>query len=837
MKIKPVAYFLLAIFAFGGCTFFSEKEIVDPWQLVPHDSFAVWELPTLKVVDSVFGFTWTSKAVSYLNIKERESSSINYLVALKQNGSNVSGFVVMPKAWIKWDSVAGDNKFKKRLYEGVSLWETVSAGGQLVISDIAGLGVLSTNSLMVEEAIRQYRNGSISIKDTNNYLFQSPTSKNDFGNLFLTCHGLAKILENELEINPKRHFSMLFESAIVDFSSTSSSLLFQGFASDSSHQRRSILSTLQFQKPVANDLLSFAPVDFDFIVHLGFSDAENWLAQRDLLIKEVDSVARENTKESDYKDFFTSVDNELAFVSESGREAVMIELKEISKGLRLFKNYAAKKGEVGLYESYLESDIYFVEAPGMLTELFAPFFLETPTFYYAIVNQVMVIVQEIDLVKKILDKVNQDETIGKSIEWRAFLKDSQLETNLTVLLNNKGGRLLKDSNNNGFLARMDKSAIQFSKVNKNFYVSSVISIGKPSMEKISTREILLNDKVRKVNIVKSHASDDDEIFFFLESNQIGLADLNQKILWAKQIAGILPTDVAQIDFLKNRKLQYLILTERGINLIDRLGNEVEPFPVALNIDRPLGLRVIDYDRSKNYRYLITTVDGKISLFDRTGKTLDGWESKTVGELTKELPRHIRIDGRDAFVVPGNDRVHLFNRRGEPIKGFPFKLNDKFDGSVFVKDKTLTLVSRDGHLYSLDITGRLISDEVLLKNTKEATFGLLNTSDFESCVIYKIEQGKVSLIDIQGNTLFETANPLSPDVKLTYYSFGKNRKVVSVYDEEQNLFYLLNALTGEMLLRRPVTSTCNPGLSLNRQNDNLQVVYAVENRILISSIPY
>ncbi len=834
MKASQIITFFLAVFAFVRCAQFSEKEKVDPWQLIPHDSFAVWELSTLKVVDSVFDLPMATQAAPYLSVSEK-SSAINYLVALKQSGNRVSSFIVMPNAWIKWDSVAGGQKFRKRMYEGISLWEMGSNNGQLILSEISGFGVVSDNSLFVEEAIRQFRKGAASIKTKNHSLFQTHTSRGDMGDVFVSGSGLAKVLENEFDTKITNHLLQLFNNAVADATLSDNKLLFQGFASDSSLNEYSLLSTFQFQNPVANNLLSFTPIEFDFLVHLGVSEVNEWAEQRDLFFAGLDSAKSSGNKKRDQKEFYSSVDNEIALVVDAGHEALLIELKEIAKGMRSFRTSVEKAGTNRHAELFLDSDIYYADAPGLLQQLFSPLIKEIPQFYYASVSNVLVVTPDSDFLKKLLDNISQDETVAKSIEWRLFLEDQQQETNLTVLLNNKGRKLLKDFGSNGFLPRVEKASIQFSKVNRNFYVSSAIAIARHESGKIINREIALKERVKKIDIVKSHATEKDEVLFLLESQQIGLADFTGRTLWQRELINVLPVEAQQIDFLKNKKLQYLFLTNDGLHLIDRLGNTVKPFPVAFNLSKPAGLRVIDYDRSKNYRYLVTTEDGKIVLFDKEARPLEGWHAKPVGDFVGELPRHVRIDGSDLFVVPVADRIHVFNRRGESMKGFPFKLNSRFDGSFYVKDKLIKFVSRDGHLYSLNLSGEIVSDEVLLKNSQDAKFGLLNSRDFESCVIYKLEHGKLALIDIEGNILYETANPLSQDVKMKYYSFGKNRKIVSVFDEEQHLFYLLNVLTGQMLLKRPVSSQCEPDLSFTVESDELQVVYAVENKIMISTI--
>ena len=53
------------------------------------------------------------------------------------------------------------------------------------------------------------------------------------------------------------------------------------------------------------------------------------------------------------------------------------------------------------------------------------------------------------------------------------------------------------------------------------------------------------------------------------------------ILWKRQLGGIILDNINQIDFYKNKKIQYVFNTEDSLYIIDRLGQNVEDFPPSL----------------------------------------------------------------------------------------------------------------------------------------------------------------------------------------------------------------------------------------------------------------
>jgi hypothetical protein len=63
------------------------------------------------------------------------------------------------------------------------------------------------------------------------------------------------------------------------------------------------------------------------------------------------------------------------------------------------------------------------------------------------------------------------------------------------------------------------------------------------------------------------------------------------------LEGPIMGSVQQLDFYKNGKLQYLFNTAEKIHLIDRNGNYVERYPIALRSPATSPLALFDYERT------------------------------------------------------------------------------------------------------------------------------------------------------------------------------------------------------------------------------------------------
>src|SRR5690606_25942662 len=130
---------------------------------------------------------------------------------------------------------------------------------------------------------------------------------------------------------------------------------------------------------------------------------------------------------------------------------------------------------------------------------------------------------------------------------------------------------------------------------------------------------------------------------------------------------------------------YIFSTQDAIHIIDRLGNYVPPYPLYLKGKNIQHLSVVDYDRSKRYRFLVSDYDGKLWMYDKSGANLEGWTPRDVGGALLTPPRHHRIKGRDYILAIRKDGlVHLYNRRGEMMKNFPLDLQGKPMGDYFLE---------------------------------------------------------------------------------------------------------------------------------------------------------
>ena len=118
----------------------------------------------------------------------------------------------------------------------------------------------------------------------------------------------------------------------------------------------------------------------------------------------------------------------------------------------------------------------------------------------------------------------------------------------------------------------------------------------------------------------------------------------------------------EIDLYKNRKYQTAWATNRRIHLIDVLGREVKGFPIAQQAGITAFLAA-DYDRKREYRFLVATADGKLRNYKEEGERTKGWNHTSSGSAIVHLA-HIRVGSKDYIYAGESDGdVRLLQRSG------------------------------------------------------------------------------------------------------------------------------------------------------------------------------
>ncbi len=142
--------------------------------------------------------------------------------------------------------------------------------------------------------------------------------------------------------------------------------------------------------------------------------------------------------------------------------------------------------------------------------------------------------------------------------------------------------------------------------------------------------------------VVNHQTKQNEVFVQDLRNNIYLINQVGRILWKVQLPEAITSEVFQVDYFRNGKLQLLFSTRNALYLIDRNGNFVEKYPVKLRSPATCGVSVFDYDSNRDYRLFIACEDKHVYAYTKEGNLLPGWEFDQIGKRSDPTGEHFRI---------------------------------------------------------------------------------------------------------------------------------------------------------------------------------------------------
>lgn len=164
--------------------------------------------------------------------------------------------------------------------------------------------------------------------------------------------------------------------------------------------------------------------------------------------------------------------------------------------------------------------------------------------------------------------------------------------------------------------------------------------------------------------VINHYTKKKEIVVQDRNHSLYLLDAKGEILWKRPLDGPILGEIHQVDLFRNNRLQMAFVTARKLYILDRNGQEVAPFPLTLKTDATGGLAVFDYDRSRNYRFVVPA-GGRLLNFDKEGKEVKGWKFKGTPGTIRVAPKHYLLAGKDLIpVLDDRGNLSIIDRRGE-----------------------------------------------------------------------------------------------------------------------------------------------------------------------------
>jgi hypothetical protein len=558
----------------------------------------------------------------------------------------------------------------------------------------------SFQSSLVEESLQALNDNSGAINDIQ---FNTLLSKHNFQGDLNVFYNLAStniisplIFSNQY-IPSANSMKNLGAWSALEVNFTKELILLTGYT-NFSNEKKSMLSKLSQSIPVEITLTEILPNNtayFNFVA----SDKANFFET------DIDSISY----------LLSWVDNQYAHfslesfdASFSKRAGVIVKAKDITLAKdNLFEVSKSNQST----EAFLDFEIFNFENGDLLNESFPQGLIKFEKSYFSFIENYVIFTEDVASLKAIIQKYKEGNVLSRDLTYLDFSAKSSTKSNYFVYCNPSlwSMPLLSMFRENSVSPNfINNFSLQFSNINNAFYTAAKIEYGKKIVAKSNKLWDIQLDTTAffQPQVVINHENNSKEVMTQDAMGNLYLINTSGEIVFKLALDGAIMSEIFQIDFYNNKKLQYVFNTASKIYVIDRMGESVGDYPINLPASATNGMTVVNYDKSNNYRFFVACENGNIYGYEFSGKPLPGWSPLSDVGIVKFPLQHNVLLSND-FLTFFNTEGLFFavNRKAEP-RFKPVSTNsNKFHQNFDLQNEDF-VNGASGSLYKISKTGAL-----------------------------------------------------------------------------------------------------------------------------------
>lgn len=777
------------------------------------------------------------------------------------------------------DIVKNSGVISERTYNQEKIYDVkISNGNNFSYTYSKGVFMFSYSSILVEDALRQV-NSDISFLSDGNFVKVSNTAgKNVAANVYVNFKMFPKLASAFLNQDNKAYinsFTNFANWAELDLTMKEDAFMLNGFSysNDSSNHFLNIFNSETAQ---SFDFESVLPSNTSLFCALGFDDAKNY---NEKFKSYLDKEGKLSTQKKQInkliesqninleKIFIDLIDNEaiLAYTdinsldvnqnlfalikvnSRSSSEEKMIEvLKDVAyKNNREFSSYinVCDIDEESKFPIY-ESPIQYIPS-----NLFGSIFSEVNGKYFTFIENYMIFSNSVAAISGFIHANILQKTLRSDLNYIKFKDYLSAKSNFYFYMNtSRSLKLISGFMDKEMVSDIEKYtntlqkfqaiAFQFSASKNMIYNNFVLKYNPVYKEPPRTvwECHLDTNSTFKPKLVVNHNTKEKEIFVQDLNKNIYLINENGRKLWQKKLDEEIISDVYQVDFYKNGKLQYLFNTKSRIYMLDRNGNHVERYPVNLSSNATNGISVFDYENNRDYRIFIATEDKKISLYTADGNIVTGWEFDKTESLVKNEIQHFKVEDKDFIVFADDLNIYILDRKGssriKPKEQFPRSKNNVFilENATKIEEARLVTTDTSGNIMRIKLNGEVEKMNIEYCSSSHYFDYQDVDSDGKRDYIFT-DNNKLEVYNYKKELLFKQSFEDETPLKPSYYYFASNDRKIGITSEKESKIFLFN-FDGSLYDGFPLRGKTLFSIGLfNNSNSKFNLIVGSDNNFL------
>lgn len=700
-------------------------------------------------------------------------------------------------------------------------------GFQLYAAFSNGILIFSQSSLLVENSLR-HLNSEFSLLSDQTFSKMYKTAGNSCDvNLFVNFHNLPEAIKPLFKSSANEKLQLLSKFGLwgeFDLNLNNKNININGFIYPSP-KNNNLSMLFAGMNSSSSDIIETIPSNTSLFMSFHIDNGEKLRQNfkkyltKNQLIEEYNSTLNKSLSGFSIEEYekivFDIIDEEFALVytqthvtkPQEGKYLI-IQTNSKSKSLQALAslNNSKKYEPIDRYQldDKTSYPIYKSENLNVFSYIFDQIIPQPPISYFSFIDNYLVFSNTISSLKSIIYSNELKKTLKNSKYFQQFTEDFSYRENFFLYCDiSQSGALFSNLTDFDLFnpSKEQKEALShfygigIQATNANDLLYSNISVAYLPVREKEPRTIwqsgLDSTLFTKPAIVKNHNNNEKEILTQDKSNILYLIANNGKILWRKRLNSPILSEIFQIDYYRNNKLQYLFNTKDRIYLLDRNGNNVEKYPITLANEATNGLALFDYDNNRNYRIFVAETDKRTYAFDKTGKIIKGWKAQvSEGIITKPI-QYFRIKNKDYIVYSDDKRNYILNRRGEERVTVKTNFISNTNSMFYEFDNSLITTDKNGNARIINLEDGNVKQLSLINKEESHYFTLENINKQSGEELIVVTKEAINVFSSLGKKLFKTKIDGNILPVADIYQFSSTDKKIGVYDQDNNKIYLIN----------------------------------------------
>lgn len=772
----------------------------------------------------------------YFALLPEAKEDLNYITYLPLNQSDSA---LVSKIKRLQENISG-SRIIYHTTRGQRIAEVIDSSTKSVLSFFIqnDIIIFSSSSILIEEAILPSENSWI--KEISDAL--TPQTDSTITATHFNKQAIARFI-NKISVDKSKiakQFVNLLSDSFTGFQSDESVIKSFGVLKDA--------NLFEGQSPRKLEDLSMIPNTSSFLLHIPFDNTaklEESLQQYFSKNKEL-NILRNTVKAAfklNFSDIYQNLEGEILLTGfDEGDEtfngkALILRNKLLFDILKKTSVEVSKEKNANVvsveYGGYTIKSLGIREFPTML---FGEYFAGFEECYFTEYKNYLIITNSLSAMQSYLLAISKGDVWSNSAKNQALAKKAKA-SNLTLISETNRALLgFKKSLVNAWANKFAENESQLNRITLSIFevlqgktelrlfknISLVESSKKYSNKWIKLASIQI-DSSSKPFYFTNPSTKKQETFVQGTDNQIHYVKAGKKV-WSYQLSGRIVGEIKNVKILPNNQQQLLMASANKVYILSKntQGFEVKTIP------NNTGLAIHDFiifDAENDKKQNLTLFSSNSASFkiDKTSLTLSV-HFKPKNGAPHILPiTTVIIKGVEyAILLDKKGKLTLQDASGNVANGFPITLNRTFNDPALLEGSNerihIKVLSENGELFSVNLSGKIVEKKQLLRPNFESKFFLCADQRNTDWVIMRSDGKDVTVIDKSEREMFTIKEETFGVKRLKYYNLGVGGKYFALTNSYTT--YRFFDENGSYVGGMPINSTYHPVLTYSESYQKL-----------------